>query len=103
MADVQSNFKTFHDKIKLSDNNENAKLRDKREIIVNALRNGLKEHAEDTGQKLTFTHFNQGSYALGTGMGLLLAFVALIRYPLDRAAHERIRRTLDQRLKETST
>lgn len=68
MADVQSNFKTFHDKIKLSDNNENAKLRDKREIIVNALRNGLKEHAEDTGQKLTFTHFNQGSYALGTGI-----------------------------------
>lgn len=68
MAYVQPNFTKFHNKIRLSDSNANAKLREKREIIVEALRAGLNKHADDGGKNLTFSHFNQGSYAIGTGI-----------------------------------
>ncbi len=35
------------------------------------------------------------TYTVGTALGLLLAFVALIKYPLDREAHRKIRLALD--------
>lgn len=35
------------------------------------------------------------TYALGTGLGLLAAYVALIRYPLTKARHEEIRAELE--------
>ncbi|MCB1645159.1 MAG: MFS transporter [Pseudomonadales bacterium] len=37
------------------------------------------------------------TYAFGTAIGLFLAFIPLIGYPLDRAAHEKIREALDAR------
>lgn len=37
------------------------------------------------------------TYVLGTGLGLLAAYAALIRYPLDRERHEAIRRELAAR------
>lgn len=37
------------------------------------------------------------TYVLGTGLGLLAAYVALIRYPLTRARHEEIRTALETR------
>jgi Na+/melibiose symporter-like transporter len=36
-------------------------------------------------------------YVLGTGLGLLAAYAALIRYPLTRARHDEIRAELDRR------
>ena len=36
-------------------------------------------------------------YVLGTGLGLLAAYVALIGYPLTRARHDEIRAELDRR------
>ena len=35
------------------------------------------------------------TYSLGTALGLLLAFFPLIKYPLDKTAHDEIRRQLD--------
>jgi len=40
------------------------------------------------------------TYTLGTALGLFLAFLPLIKYPLDRKAHTEIRRQLDQRAAE---
>ena len=68
MAYLQPNFQKFHDKVRLSENNENARLREKRTIIVDALGEGLKKYADSNGTKLTFAHFNQGSYAMGIGI-----------------------------------
>lgn len=50
----------FHENIKLSD--ENATLREKREILLNKLSENICEEAA------TYTTFNQGSYAMGTGI-----------------------------------
>jgi len=69
MADVQKQLLKFHNSIKLSENSQNAKLREKREIIINALKDGLKRISEESGSELLkFEHFNQGSYAMGTGI-----------------------------------
>ncbi len=54
----QSRFLTFHEKIKLTNTDENAILREKRDAILKRMR--------DRG--LIFTPFNQGSYAMGTGV-----------------------------------
>lgn len=37
------------------------------------------------------------TYTIGTAIGLFLAFIALVGYPLDRAAHNKIRAQLDER------
>lgn len=55
---LQSSFLTFHKAIKLGNTDENATLREKRDAVLRRLR--------DRG--LTFTYFNQGSYAMGTGV-----------------------------------
>ena len=60
MVNVQSEFLTFHDKIKLSE--ENQELRNKRDILLNKLRKNISDKAA------SFTTFNQGSYAMGTGI-----------------------------------
>lgn len=54
----QSRFLRFHETIKLLNTEENATLREKREAVLKRMR--------DRG--LTFTTFNQGSYAMGTGV-----------------------------------
>ncbi|MCG8422680.1 MAG: nucleotidyltransferase [Proteobacteria bacterium] len=52
-------FSRFHEAIKLNDKTHNAGLREKRDRIHNRLREKLP---------YTFTFFNQGSYAMGTGI-----------------------------------
>lgn len=69
MANVQNQFKTFHEAIKLAQYDENVTLRDERDAVLAALRTGLKKVFENkTDPTPTFTAFNQGSYAMNTGV-----------------------------------
>lgn len=63
MAKLQAKFISFHEKIKLSDIEENATLRDKRDLLLRELKENLPEEAP----KL-LRSFNQGSYSMGTGL-----------------------------------
>lgn len=56
---LQSMFIRFHDAIQLKRFDENAELREKRDRILKRLRDNLS---------VTFEPFNQGSYAMGTGI-----------------------------------
>ena len=60
MVNLQNEFLEFHDAIKLSF--ENKDLRDKREILLKRLTENISEDAPG------FEHFNQGSYAMHTGI-----------------------------------
>ncbi len=62
MANVQKYFEDFHENIKLSDTDENQVLREKRDIILTRLKD---KKASDVP---SYTTFNQGSYAMGTGI-----------------------------------
>lgn len=67
MADVQRQFEAFIKTIKLS--GEEDLLRQKRTAIIKALRAGLERDFTRRGEPVpTFTHFNQGSYSLKTGI-----------------------------------
>lgn len=61
MPTVQACFGSFHDVIRLGEDDEKAKLREKREVILSTLRTHL---TEDVPQ---FESFHQGSYAMHTG------------------------------------
>ncbi|MBD1836628.1 cyclic GMP-AMP synthase DncV-like nucleotidyltransferase [Coleofasciculus sp. FACHB-501] len=65
MVNLQSQFISFYNTIKL-DFDDNKLLRDKRDLIVNNLRYGLKNNFPVNTP--TFNHFNQGSYDLATGV-----------------------------------
>lgn len=60
MADIQNNFKKFHEKIKLDDENE--VLRTKRDIVLEVLKNNIEDDASN------YTTFVHGSYSMGTGI-----------------------------------
>jgi hypothetical protein len=60
MINLQKEFLDFHNKIKLDD--ENVTLREKRDILLNKLKEKISKDAA------TYTTFNQGSYAMGTGI-----------------------------------
>ena len=60
MLNLQKEFYKFHENIKLD--YENQKLHDKREILLKKLKNNI------SGDAATYTIFNQGSYAMGTGI-----------------------------------
>lgn len=60
MLNLQKEFLDFHDKIKLS--NENLTLREKREILLEKLSNKICD------ESAKYKTFNQGSYAMGTGI-----------------------------------
>lgn len=60
MLDLQKEFFEFHDNIKLDD--ENPKLRNKRDILLKKLKRNISDDAA------SYTTFNQGSYAMGTGI-----------------------------------
>jgi len=60
MVNLQKEFIDFHDEIKLSDENEI--LREKRDILLTKLRKNISEDLP------SYTSFNQGSYAMGTGI-----------------------------------
>jgi hypothetical protein len=62
MPAVQTQFEKFHSAIKLREDDEKAKLREKRETLIRALRANL---ADDVP---TFETFNQGSYSMNTGV-----------------------------------
>lgn len=69
MATLHNQFINFHDKIKLTRYGENAELREKRDLLINELRDELKdEKILNTDKKLTFKTINQGSYEMGTGI-----------------------------------
>ncbi len=65
MAELQSQFNKFHEIIKI-DFEGNKPLRDKRDIILDALRGGLKKKYPINTP--TFDWFNQGSYDMSTGV-----------------------------------
>lgn len=60
--DLQVLFERFHAEIKLDEHDERLKLRTKREILIKALKNRLAVHT------LEFESFDQGSYAMRTGV-----------------------------------
>lgn len=62
MPAVQKHFEDFHSKIKLDNDDEKAKLREKRDILISALVKGLDEDVPK------FETFNQGSYSMHTGV-----------------------------------
>ena len=69
MAKLQKEFKQFHDNIKLGTYEENKTLKDKRDLLIDELTDALKdEKVPDTDRKLTFKKFDQGSYAMNTGI-----------------------------------
>jgi hypothetical protein len=68
MADIQDQIIQFDDKIRLTWNDEGETLREKRDIILNRLREQFKAK-RDTGEEIpSFSDFNQGSYKMGTGI-----------------------------------
>ena len=69
LAILKKEFKDFHEEIKLKKYGENEDLREKRDLLVNELRDSLKdEKVPNTDKKLTFISFDQGSYAMNTGI-----------------------------------
>ena len=69
MGKLQKEFGKFHDAIKLGTFEENSTLRDKRDLLIDELKKALEnELVPDTDDKLTFTKFDQGSYAMNTGI-----------------------------------
>lgn len=69
MGKLQKEFSQFHDTIKLGTFEENKSLREKRDLLINELAKSLEgEVIPGTETKLTFTKFDQGSYAMNTGI-----------------------------------
>ena len=69
MADVQKQFETFHDEIKLKQFDENQTLREKRDIVLDKLKTRLKAIFEEKDEPVpTYQTFDQGSYKMGTGV-----------------------------------
>ncbi|HZR01907.1 MAG TPA: nucleotidyltransferase [Burkholderiales bacterium] len=62
MPAVQKQFDEFHSQIRLDEDNEKAKLREKRETLLKALRANLPADVP------RFENFNQGSYSMHTGV-----------------------------------
>lgn len=65
MPAVQKQFEDFHALVKLDDDDEMAKLRDKRNKLLTALRDKLDSDVP------AFEKFNQGSYSMHTGVAPL--------------------------------
>ncbi|MEK8015431.1 MAG: nucleotidyltransferase [Candidatus Parabeggiatoa sp.] len=69
MAKLQKYFVQFHETIKLDNLDENKTLREKRDIVLDKLSERLKMFFQDKSESTpTFDVFNQGSYAMGTGI-----------------------------------
>lgn len=63
MALLQKQFKKFEENIRLSDIDDNQPLRDKRDMLIEELRQWGKKN-----DKPSFDWFNQGSYHMSTGI-----------------------------------
>jgi len=62
MPAVQKQFEDFHATIKLDEDDEKAKLREKRETLLKTLKANLDDDVP------SFENFNQGSYSMHTGV-----------------------------------
>lgn len=60
--EIQELFDGFHENIKLEEHDERRKLREKREVLVSTLKSKL------ASESLKFEPFDQGSYAMRTGV-----------------------------------
>jgi hypothetical protein len=68
-VNLQKEFEDFHEKIRLGTYDENEMLREKRDLLLNDLKNKLKnEKIPNTDTKLTFVKIDQGSYSMNTGI-----------------------------------
>lgn len=67
MADLYKQFLVFHDTIKLGTYEENSILREKRDLLIDELKVRLKDKKDDNYPQFV-KKFDQGSYALGTGI-----------------------------------
>lgn len=68
MANVQTYFNKFDTTIRRS-YEDNSNLRQKRDLLLDDLRDGLRRYAQNQNVSIPrFEHFNQGSYAIGTGI-----------------------------------
>src|SRR3989344_7583177 len=66
MVNIQAQFIAFHEQIKLSDENEDLRLR--RDVLIDVLKNKLGEYFKNKEENApVFEVFNQGSYAMHTG------------------------------------
>jgi hypothetical protein len=73
MASKQIQFNKFNDKIRISYDEDN-KLREKRDMLLTNIREGLRDYALKQGIKIPrFDTFNQGSYDLRTGIKPLVS------------------------------
>jgi len=69
MSLLQKEFGTFHSNIKLGSYDEDESLRVKRNLLIDELTTALQEETiPNTDKKLTFKKFDQGSYAMKTGI-----------------------------------
>lgn len=69
MAAIQKQFEEFHDAIKLKRLKENKGLREKRDIITDKIKNGVKTKFEETEKDAPSLEFiDQGSYAVDLGI-----------------------------------
>ena len=69
MAEIQKQFEGFNEAIYLKKYEDNAILREKRDIVLNKLKNGLITLFEKKNESPPkYTAFDQGSYKLGTGV-----------------------------------
>lgn len=66
---LQREFNKFHENIKLHDREDNAELREKRDMLAGELRAYFeKKFEKERTSKITFSIENQGSYSMGTGI-----------------------------------
>lgn len=68
MANIQKELEEFDAKIKLNRFDENKVLREKRDIVLDKLRDKFAKMRNDGKAVPRFEHFNQGSYEMGTGI-----------------------------------
>lgn len=66
---IQKQFEKFHETIKLNRLKENKTLKEKRDIVLSKLKEGIKKKFEDLNEdEPKWDWFNQGSYDIGTGI-----------------------------------
>lgn len=68
MANIQKQITAFDETIRLKRYDENVELREKRDTILDRLRNQFKAMRKEGKEVPTFSEFNQGSYQMGTGI-----------------------------------
>lgn len=69
MAEVQKYFEQFNEAIRLKQYEENATLREKRDVVLKKLKERMKALFEERDEPPPkYSPFDQGSYKLGTGV-----------------------------------